>query len=333
MNYGKARKEIREGNIAPLYVLFGGDGYLQSQLVADLKDKLVAPDMVDFCYQSVDGGQLGEIIQFCRTPGFFGGKRLVVVNDHPLFAGGEGDGEEALMEYGNSPSTDACLVFRMGKAPDRRRKIVKALSDYMVDCQSLKGHELEKWLGGVFRERKHPVEPAALRALLSLVGDSMPLLEREAEKVITYAGGRKVTPADVAAVAVGIPQETVFRLLDSVCTGQGGQALKILRQLREKGEAVPMILFMLARQVRLIRLCREMAGEGMSPAQMAKELGQHPFVMKKCTAQARAFTRDQLVKGMELVLHADHSIKSGQRDEDLAIQQLVVALTQLPASP
>lgn len=331
VDYTRVRRQLQSAQAGPLYVLHSGDGYLQAELVGLLRSSIVAPGMEEFGYQLVDGTatSIGEILDRCRTPGFFG-PRLLVVEDHPVFGGEDEGGAEALAGYAGDPAPETCLVFRLQRPPDRRRKLTRALSGFLVDCSPLPGGQLAGWLREFLSARGAAAEPAAVQALVSMLGDSMPVLASEAEKAMAYAGrGNTITRQHVDAVVVGLPQETIFALLDAVVSGRAAAALAALAQLRARGEAAPVILVMLARQLRLIRLARELAAAGLAPPEMARQLGQHPYTMKNCAAQARRFNRRQLVKGLELVLQADHRVKSGRMDEDLALQRLVADLVQL----
>ncbi len=333
MNYLEARAAVDRGAVQPIYILHGGEGYLQTELVLALKSALVAPGMEDFSYQRLEGPEadLEAVIQTCRTPAFVGGSRLVVVDRHPVLESAGADQEEdRLIEYSKRPSRDAYLVFCVGKKPDRRRRLFRDLSGFLVDCSDLSGRDLDVWMDGLLSDRGYRMKAGARRQLAATVGNSMPILARELDKLMTHAGpGGEITAGDVSQVAAGLPQETVFRLVDAICERRVDRALEILADLRVKGEPVPRILFMLARQLRLIRLAGEMLGEKKSPPEMARELGQHPFVMKKSAAQWRRFDRDQLVRGLFMVMETDYRLKTGQMKEDLAMERLVVDLARL----
>lgn len=334
LSYLKALKEVEDPGPRPIYVLHGGDGFLQSQMVTALKSRLVPPGMEGFSFHQVEGeeGSLEETIQVCRTPVFMGGHRLVVVENHPVFESASKDRseEDLLLAYAQRPARESCLVFRMKGKPDGRRRLFKELAPFLVDCSDLSGPELEIWLKRLLSQGDYRMEPDARGQLLALVGHSTSLLAQETGKLMAYAGREKLITSDhVDQVAAGLPQETVFRLLDFICEGNAGRALEVLSELRQKGEPAQVVLFMLARQFRLIRLAGEMLREKKQPAQMARELGQHPFVMKKCASQWRRFQRDRLVRGLSLILTADYRIKTGRVSEDLAMERLVVDLAAL----
>jgi DNA polymerase III delta subunit len=62
---------------------------------------------------------------------------------------------------------------------------------------------------------------------------------------------------------------------------------------------------------------------------MASWLKLHPFVVEKGLAQAHNFDLAQLEAAHRHLVHADWSIKTGQMDDLLALDTLVVALTRI----
>jgi DNA polymerase-3 subunit delta len=105
--------------------------------------------------------------------------------------------------------------------------------------------------------------------------------------------------------------------------------LRQLHQLLEEGEPPLRLLGMLARQVRILIQVSELRAEGMTQSAMAKRLKLHPYVVKKGAAQALNFGTKQLEKAHDLLVQTDWKIKTGEMEDVLALDMLVVDLTRL----
>jgi DNA polymerase-3 subunit delta len=169
----------------------------------------------------------------------------------------------------------------------------------------------------------------AVQLLAALVGTDLRLLDQEIEKLLLYAGDRQVTTDDVQALVSRARETSIFDLVDCVGRRQTDRALKLLHGLLDDGEAPLYLLTMLARQVRILIQVSELELSDMAPEAIAGRLKLHPFVVKKGLDQARNFRLDQLERAHERLVETDWAIKTGELDEVLALDMLVVALTHV----
>jgi DNA polymerase-3 subunit delta len=114
-----------------------------------------------------------------------------------------------------------------------------------------------------------------------------------------------------------------------VARRQTGRALQLLHRLLDDGEAPLYLLAMLARQVRILILISELSTQGLNEQEMAKRLKLHPYVVKKGVPQARNFSMAQLEAAHQHLVETDWAIKTGQMEDVLALDTLVVTLTNI----
>ena len=78
---------IERGMIAPVYLFYGSESYLREKSVAALKKHLASGDMGQFNLSIIDAAQARteEIIDAANTVSFFAERRLVIVENPPLF--------------------------------------------------------------------------------------------------------------------------------------------------------------------------------------------------------------------------------------------------------
>jgi len=171
------------------------------------------------------------------------------------------------------------------------------------------------------------ISPSAVDELAAFVGPNLRLLEQEIEKLATFAGGRTITAQDVALLVSYAREAHIFALVDALGLGDGPTALRLLHRLLAAGEPPALILYMVARQFRLILQLKELARRGASPDQMAAEVRLPMGLVKRLQEQAQRFSRPQLRAVFRRLLAADIGLKSGQMEGGLLLDLLVLWLT------
>ena len=164
--------------------------------------------------------------------------------------------------------------------------------------------------------------------LAELVGTDLRLIDQEIEKLLLYAGERPITRDDVRALVSRARETSIFDLVDCVGRREADQALRLLHRMLDEGEHPLYLLTMLARQVRILIQVSELGAQRLSENEIASRVKLHPYVVKKGLAQARSFTMAQLEAAHQRVLETDWAIKTGQMEDVLALDMLVVDLTR-----
>jgi DNA polymerase-3 subunit delta len=118
----------------------------------------------------------------------------------------------------------------------------------------------------------------------------------------------------------------VFDFVDALSNGNGKSAQHLLHRLLETED--PFTLWgMVVRQFRLLIQAREILDGRGNKENVARALGVHPFVAEKTTSQAAHFSIESLEAIYHRLLKIDEGVKTGQVTLDLAMDTLVVELT------
>ena len=97
--------------------------------------------------------------------------------------------------------------------------------------------------------------------------------------------------------------------------------------LLQGGAPPTYLLVMLARQVRLLILAKEMKANGVPGNELGSRLGLSGYPLRKTLDQERAFTSERLVETHRKLLEADLSMKSTGSDDGLIVDMLVAQLS------
>lgn len=119
-----------------------------------------------------------------------------------------------------------------------------------------------------------------------------------------------------------------LRLVDAVLAKDIRKAIAIYHDLLKMKEEPIAMVALLAYQFRTLFRVKLLKQKGYSQAQMQKQLGIHPFVVKLAMTRESKFTVDQLSLFMDKLANTDAIMKQGKMDKELAFDLLLYELTK-----
>lgn len=330
-----------------IYVLHGQDDYSIRKALSDIKARIAAPELLEANTTVLQGTRitLEELIFICNTTPFLSNKRLVIVEEllsalEERTSRRRGRGVSStisvlrsrwkgLREYleGMPDSTD--LVFVDGPL-SRNNPLFSEIAPLgrVLAFPFLSGEELRRWIRDRIALEGARITTQALRLLAELVGGNLWILDGEIQKLCLYKGGEVIQEKDVHNLVAPAREVGIFAGIDSIMDNKTAIATRIFYQLLQSGVNVSYILIMLARQVRLIILAKELKALRLSEAEMAKRLGISPgFPLRKTLEQEGRFSLERLKEFYHQLLEADLSIKSGVLEDSTAIELLIMRLS------
>jgi len=330
------------------FLLHGDNEFEISERAADFKQKIGDDSMRDLNITVLDGRKitLSEVQHAADAMPFLADKRLVIVEglltrlaSRKAKGGGEAaspgatqDFLNGLLEYLRRLPDTTRLVFAEYQLLNPRHQLVQLAGQQkgrtVIECKQPSAAELPRWIMDRAKKRGGSIEPAAATRLAALIGGDLRRLDSEINKLLTYVNARRsITAKDVDLLVSEASTSSVFDLVDALGKRDGRRAAHELHHLLVQGENPLGLLAMIVRQYRLLILVKEMQGRNLSPDAMAKELGQHPFAIKKINEQARHY-RDiaQLEAIYRRLLEIETEIKTGQTGDVLALDLLVAGV-------
>ncbi len=188
--------------------------------------------------------------------------------------------------------------------------------------------DMSGWIVNETRNQSGHIEPRAAEMLKEMVGVDTRQAGMEIAKLLAYVNwARPINSQDVEAVCIVTSQQSVFDFVDSLANGNGKSAQHLLHRLLENEDAFS-LWGMVVRQFRLLIQAREILDGRGNKDDVARALGVHPFVAEKTTQQAARFSIESLESIYHRLLGIDEGVKTGQFTLDLAMDTLVVELTQ-----
>ncbi len=338
------------------YVFHGEDEFSRTEELSRLRGQMAGGDaaMAELNTTILDGKglTLGELRHACDSIPFMTERRLVLVHEllSWLGSGRASKKQEPTADEGSAwrrafledlatylpalpPTTRLFFleskalpsshpILKLAKAEEKNKRGFARLFD------KPKEQQLPTWIEQRARDKGGTVGREAALVLAALIGTDLRLLDQEIEKLLVYADGREIDIEDVQALVSRARQTSIFDLVDCVGRRETDRALRLLHRMLDD-EAHPLyLLTMLARQVRILIQVKELQAQGRNPQEMANQLKLHPYVVEKGSAQAKNFDMAELEAAHERIVETDWAIKTGAMEEVLALDTLVVELTQ-----
>ena len=319
--------------------LLYGDSFLVSRQLDRLAEEAGADSLLEANRHQLTGGQfnLPELLAVCNALPFMDTCRLVVVTG--LLAtlenrGGRGRGARSLGEWDKLADAipqmpETTLLFLVDGPIANSNPLLRSLRP-VTQAQHLPaptGEALARYVKDLAQHKGSGISPAAIRTITDLVGNDLWTLDRELEKLSLYASGRNIEESDIQEMVAQVREASIFNAVDAMIDGRPDVALRLLQRLRQDGAALPYIISMVERQLRLVCLARYWTEQRVSPQDLPSKLGVPPFVARKTAEQARRNSWPDLDRRYRRLLQADLDFKTGRVDsEDLALELLVVDL-------
>jgi len=345
MDFIGLNKSLERMLISPVYLFYGEETFLRDEYIKKFVS-LIPDEINDFNLDIIDAREsdIGSIVNSASTLPFMSEKRIVIVKNADFFksrkksAAEDKDSnkndkqnpvDDVLLRYLEDPLVSTCLIF-CSDSVDKKRRTYKILEKkgQVVEFLPLKGQHLNEWIDRRARKLGKTIEPAGMAGLITAAGNNLWQLNTELEKLSCYTRTGKITAADVELMISKTSERSIFELIDAIAERKYERAIKMAREMVFLGEPVIRILFMIARQFRLLLLTKTLLQHGNDEKSLAKLLQAHPFVAQKCAKQARNFSLLELKAAMTKILAADSDIKSGNREQVHALELLIVSLCE-----
>ena len=276
---GAVRKQIGSGQADPIYLLLGDDEIEKSALAAEFGE-LIDEGLRAFNVERIDAGAMttgdkladgvAALVSAARTLPMMAPRRVVMVTRAEGLLAPKRESEaatRALDEFEalvKKPEPETALVLVAG-AVDKRGRLYKLLAKHatLVECGGPDDvTSAERWVRARIAASGVEIDQAGARAMAERAGfpdrprpdgrsGDVGRLRGEIERLLLYAMGQKrITLADVRAIAGSASLQDDWALANAVERSDGAEALRQLTLTLDAGAAPEAVLGQLAWVVR-----------------------------------------------------------------------------------
>ena len=336
------RKAIQNRSFEPVYYFYGDDEFLKDELLREVVDAAVDPATRDFNFDVRRGGEVDaeSLLSLVSTPPMLAERRVVILRDaHAL----KKDARAALDRYLNAPARDGLLLL---VAP-AGVKVDGALSaaTVAVDFEPLTGDRVPRWIvHHATTALKTTISPSAVDLLVSAVGNDLPQLAAELDKLASYTNGHAIDEDAVAAI-VGVRRgETLGDFLDRILAHDAPGALAMLDHVlaQPKVNAVTIVMALTTQTLALAwaRAARDRgvpnAGIDKGLFNLLKEGSAYPGrpwgeAVRAWSGAVSGWRLPELEAAIDALLAADFALKESRLSSDeQMISTLILTLCGAP---
>lgn len=339
------RNQLRRREIAPVYVLYGGETYLRdiaAKTIADLT--FVEGELRDFNETefslNVEGNLRSALAAAEQLP-MMARRRVVRVCDVRVGAASnrdtlKEDDEAALSSYLANPADSAVVIF-VADELNGVRKMGKILREkaVAVEFKPLEDAELMKWARDKVTEAGSTIDERTLRHLIALIGPDVRRLTVEIEKLVTAALPQKNVSLELIDSLVPNTREIDnFQLTDQLLSGNKDKALQVMKKILDDGAEPLMLLGLLSYNFRRLLMAKDMMEQGMPRPEVAKVLRMRYSDQEHFLAAARRAGTAKLKDVLQRLAKTDLAIKTsvgggGPQGSRMQIEMLICELAMM----
>lgn len=297
-----------QGTLAPVYVVSGDDPLLCQEAADAIRAAARHQGHDERQVFSADANfDWGSLLLAGASLSLFAQKRLLEVR---LPSGKPGDkGAAALIDYVSRPAEDTVLLVSLPRldASAQKSKWGKALIE-SAQCQFVQiwpvdAHQLPQWINQRLSRAGLSAQREAVDLIAARVEGNLLAAAQEIEKLKLLAEGNQVTVETVQAAVADSARFDVFGLVDAVLKGEASHALRMLEGLRGEGVEAPVILWALARELRLLAGIAQQFSQGI-PLDKAFSQARPPVWDKRRPLVGKALQRLSALRWNQLLVDA-----------------------------
>jgi len=332
-------KRIGKGKPVPAILLLGDEVYLRDSCRAHLIENYVPEAARTWAVSrySADRGETQAALEQAQSVPMLSRQQVVFLEDTEAIEKlGEKNRDlavEQLDAYLNDPAPFTVLVLE-ATSLDQRMKLGKLLVEKTLVVEVGLGERPDERQAAAValaramaKEQGVEFERGAAEELAEFVAADLMRLKMEIDKLVTYAGARKlIRQLDVRALVVSEKTTTVWELADLLASRQPKRALEFLDRLLRDGEEPLSMLGAMAWMYRKLIEASEVKGV-TNGWQAARALSMRPEQAELALQSARRISRPRLLDGLRALQRADDRLKRGGEDARAVMEFLVTELT------
>src|SRR6185295_19272792 len=186
LSFARFHDGLKDGRIAPVYLLEGDEAYFHDEAIRLLEKTLLAEQALAMNRDLVRGDEisLSILLDLAQTYPMGSGRRLIVVRDADAL---RPDDLTPLTTYLRAPNPSTCIVFSDVKF-DRRRALYRVLADHAtrIDCGPLDEARTGLFVRERLRGKGFGISADLASAIASgLAGAGLGRVDAELEKLMT----------------------------------------------------------------------------------------------------------------------------------------------------
>jgi len=274
--HGHLQARAAQGALAPVYVVAGDEPLLAQEAADTIRAAARGAGYSEREVLHADARFDGSRLEQAKTSlSLFAERRIVELR---LPGGKPGkSGGKALSEFAEAPPPDLLLLVTLPRLDREARssRWVQVLEHaaVWVDVERIDRAALPDWIAARLARHRLRAPREALEFIADRVEGNLLAAHQEVAKLaLLHPANTLLTPEQVADAVLDVARYDVFALAPALLAGDAPRALRLLDGLRAEGEPLPLVLWVVAEELRTLLRAQEAVATGKPLGAVAREL-------------------------------------------------------------
>jgi len=301
----KVINEIKNGKIAPFYLLSGSEPYFIDDISNYLIDRLINESAKDFDFSILYGRDttVNEIIEIA--------KRYPMIADHHVILIREAQYLEKkydeLSKYLLNPQMQSIVIFcYKNKSFDKRSKLYKAAMSMGVVYESkpLYDNQIASWISLQLKKEKLKADPKSIQLLIEYLGLDLGKIKQEINKLKILCSDKLITP-EIIEQYIGISKDyNNFELINAIGTKNKNTSVQIISYLSNNSKNHPIVLT-ISSLFQFFKKLLLFHGINGAKSKVLSVLGVNPYFIKDYEIASKFYNMKNCSYAIEAIHRAD----------------------------
>lgn len=329
------KKQIKTGDFANLYVIYGEEDYLKSFYCKKITDKAVT-GYEAFNLQRFDGTpDMAQLAAAVNNLPLMSHYKCVVLRDADPQGLRAGDWKE-LQGIIKSLPPECILIFHFDAVNPNPKKDARFKSlltsvqknGLAVEVKTPPHRDILKFISKRAAANGCEIDDATADYLIESCGGGFNTIASEFDKVCSCAGGGQIKREHIDAMVIRPMTSSIYDLAKAVVAGQLDKGMGIIDELFYKKEEPVIILSALSGAFCDLYRAKAAAISGVSETKVAADFNYRgrEFRVRNAMRDCRGVSIGFLAKCLRLLMRADSSIKSTGADKRMVIEKLIIEI-------
>lgn len=314
-----------------IYLLYGDDTFAIEDFQKKIVQNNVDPAWEAFNLDVLDAKDVtyDKVIESVDSAPFGFGNKVTIVKNADILLSQKDASLEALESLFIRSLIPTNILVLCAETVDKRKSLVKTLLNKAEakEFAMAKSWEVAKklypWVEDYLRRFGKRIDQEGLQELVDATGGNKHRLEREIEKLILYVNTANVIKYDDVRKLVTNDQSDVFEFFAYIARKEVDNALLQLNKLLLKENAIK-IIAVFSSTFRSVYNQKILAEEHMNNNDIAKKLGQNPYIVDKNLKLWRSYNSEKIRMVLKNLMAMELSFKSTSVNHKLELEKFVI---------
>lgn len=328
-------KELKQGNLQSLYLLYGEELFLLENTLKKIKT-LFGECVKGINYINIDETNCSNLISDIETPSFGYEKKLIIARNTGVF---QKDGKrknvemQKLRDKINNYIKDnmgiinqsVVLVF-VEEDADSKHELYKTIDNLGIICKFdfQKPIQIEKRIIGICNGYNVLIDKDTIQYFIECCGTNMQDLINEIRKLIEYAGsGGKIQKQDIDILSIKKLESIIFDLTDNLGKKDIEKSLEVLKNLIYAKEPIQKILITLYNHFKKLYFVKIALKNNKDIIECLNLKPNQTFLVNKYKMQAKYFKESDLKEILNRLIDLDYNYKNGEIDLQIGLESVL----------